>query len=437
MDGPLELMDGSTAAAAIEDKGKEEDDGDDRASIKRKKSSTRPKKKKFEERTLIITAEKAHKILRKISDEDALLMGFGRGVSATFVGVPTANAADNRLAPQTLPSTTLKVASTEGFPSMGQFTVLNSAGEIQTVSYNGLSNTCFTNCSGGRGTIPPGTRTGGRGDHPSWMIWTVLPVIPPPERPTMTVSPQRRGEDDLTYALFNIFKANQDLAKKVAQGCHASQLSPSYELLQFRVATYTSNDLQKQPKVKQRSGRETQGVIQKLKGKEGLVRQNMMGKRVDQSARTVITGDPTLSVEELGVPREIAMILTRPVPVTAENIDWCWQRIMMGPYEYGGANSIIKNIKGRKYIVDLKLTRDRSEIVLRKGMIIEVHLTDGDWLLFNRQPTLHRMGMMAHRVKVVSGSTFRLNESVTTPYNADFDGDTQMLFLCFLMFVEL
>lgn len=139
-----------------------------------------------------------------------------------------------------------------------------------------------------------------KGDQPCWMIWTVIPVIPPPERPTMTVSPQRRGEDDLTYALFNLFKANQELDKKIKQGAHASQISPSYELLQFRVATYTTNDLQKQPKVKQRSGRETQGAIQKLKGKEGLVRQNMMGKRVDQSARTVITGDPTLSVEELG-----------------------------------------------------------------------------------------------------------------------------------------
>lgn len=92
--------------------------------------------------------------------------------------------------------------------------------------------------------------------------------------------------------------------------------------------------MQKQPKVKQRSGRETQGAIQKLKGKEGLVRQNMMGKRVDQSARTVITGDPTLSVEELGVPLEIAMILTKPVPVTADNFDECWRRVLLGPFEY-------------------------------------------------------------------------------------------------------
>jgi len=326
---------------AADDKGKEEESvtEEEKASRRRKTSSTRKRKQKFQERQIIVTPEKAYNILRKISIENAKLMGFPED------------------------------------------------------------------------------------SHPSWMIWTVLPVIPPPERPTMTVSPQRRGEDDLTYALFNIFKANQELKKKIAQGCHASKLSANYELLQFRVATYTTNDLQKQPRVKQRSGREMQGVSQKLKGKEGLPRQNMMGKRVDFSGRTVITADPTLSAEELGVPLEIAMILTKPVPVTAENFDECWERVLRGPHVYGGANSIIKFIKGRKYIVDLKLTKDRNELILRKGMVIEVHLADGDWVLFNRQPTLHRMGMMGHRVRVVPGSTFRLNECTTTPYNADFDGE--------------
>ena len=124
-----------------------------------------------------------------------------------------------------------------------------------------------------------------------------------------------------------------------------------------------------------------------------------------------------------GVPLEIAMILTKPVPVTNDNFDDCWRRVLKGPFEYGGANSIIKMIKGRKHYVDLRLTKDRSELVLKKGMVIEVHIEDGDWILFNRQPTLHRMGMMAHRARIVNGSTFRLNESVTTPYNADFDGE--------------
>ena len=272
---------------------------------------------------------------------------------------------------------------------------------------------------------PEHARFMGFGDdqHPSWMIWTVLPIVPPAERPSIQMSAQRRGEDDLTCSLFAIIKANQELEKKISQGVHPSQLSPSYELLQYRVATYTTNDIQKQPKAKQRSGRESQGVVQKLKGKDGLVRGNQMGKRVNFSGRSVITGEPGLSVVEVGLPQEMAMILTKPIHVTAENMDECWERVLKGPYEYGGANSIVKRIKGTEYVVDLKLTRDRSEITLRKGMIIERHLQDGDWVIFNRQPTLHRMGMMAHRVRVWPNSTLGMNESVTPPYNADFDGD--------------
>ena len=262
----------------------------------------------------------------------------------------------------------------------------------------------------------------GEEQHPSWMIWTVLPIVPPSERPSIQMSAQRRGEDDLTCSLFAAFKANQELERKIAQGVHPSQLSPSYELLQYRVAIYTTNDIQKQPKAKQRSGRESQGVIQKLKGKDGLLRGNLMGKRVDFSGRSVITGDPNLSILEVGLPREMAMTLTKRIHVTADNMDECWARVLKGPFEYGGANSIIKRIKGTEYVVDLKLTRDRSNITLRKGMVIERHLENGDWVLFNRQPTLHRMGMMAHQVRVVDSSTLRMNESVTPPYNADFDG---------------
>lgn len=262
----------------------------------------------------------------------------------------------------------------------------------------------------------------GPDQHPSWLIWTAFPVLSPSERPSIQMNAQRRGEDDLTCAWFNIIKANQELEKAIASGCHPSQLSPKYELLQWRVGSAISNDLQRQPQAKQRSGRVQHGVTQGLKGKEGHVRGSQMGKRVDQSGRSVITGDPNLSVSEVGLPKEMAMILTKRITVTAENIDECWQRVMKGPFEYGGANAIIKNIKGREYVVDLKMARDRSEITLRKGQQIEVHLEDGDYILFNRQPTLHRLGMMAHRVKVVDTLTLRMNESTTPPYNADFDG---------------
>ena len=259
----------------------------------------------------------------------------------------------------------------------------------------------------------------GEGQHPSWMIWSsIVPIVPPSERPSIQMSAQRRGEDDLTCAAFNIFKSNAELEKKIAQGCQASQLSSNYQLLQFRVGTYTTNEMQKMPKAKQRSGRESQGIAQKLKGKEGLVRGHQVGKRVNFSGRSVITGDPSLSITEIGVPLEMAMVLTKPIPVTAENIDECLERVMIGPWVFGGASTIIKHIKGRQVIVDLKLAQTRTNTILRPGMTIEIHLENGDWLLFNRQPTLHRLGMMAHQVKIVPGSTLRMNECVTPPYNA-------------------
>ncbi len=192
------------------------------------------------------------------------------------------------------------------------------------------------------------------------MIFTVFPILPPSERPSIQMSAQRRGEDDLTCALFNILKQNHELEKKIAQGAHPSALNPQYELLQFRVGSFVTTDLQKAPAAKQRSGRVQQGVMQKLKGKEGLVRGNQMGKRVDQSGRSVITGDPTLSIREVGLPQKMAMILTKRVPVTPDNIDDCWKRVMKGPHEYGGANAIIKTINSREYVVDLKLGISKS-----------------------------------------------------------------------------
>lgn len=277
--------------------------------------------------------------------------------------------------------------------------------------------------------IPPEhAKLMGFGDNdPSWMIWTVLPIVPPSERPSIQMSPQQKGEDDLTCAAFAIKKCDAEVAKKIAQGCHASLLQPSAELLGFRVGTYTTNEMAKLPKAKQRSGRESQGIVQKIKGKTGLLRANLLGKRVDFSARTVITGDPNISIVQVGVPREIAMTLTVPVMVTDRNRDQCWEMIMKGPNEPGGANTIVKFFKGKRYVTELSLAQDRTDIMLKKGWIIERQLRDGDVVLFNRQPTLHKMGFMGHYVKIVESKTFRLNPSVTSPYNADFDG-------CFLFF---
>ena len=150
-----------------------------------------------------------------------------------------------------------------------------------------------------------------------------------------------------------------------------------------------------------------------------------MGKRVNFSARTVITSDPTININELRVPIKIATNLTIPEVVTPQNIEHLGQLVKNGRDKYPGANFVfpISNIElGRKVLpIDLRYRKEKVE--LRFGDIVERHIIDGDIVLLNRQPTLHKLSMMGHRVRILPYSTFRLNLSVTTPYNADFDGD--------------
>ncbi|KAH9165066.1 hypothetical protein AeNC1_018579, partial [Aphanomyces euteiches] len=163
---------------------------------------------------------------------------------------------------------------------------------------------------------------------------------------------------------------------------------------------------------------------QRLRGKEGRIRGNLMGKRVDFSARTVITADPNLAVDQVGVPRSIAMNLTVPERVTPFNMALMHELISRGPLEHPGAKYIIREDGNR---IDLRYIKSKSDLALKCGWIVERHLRDDDYVLFNRQPSLHKMSIMAHRVKVLDWSTFRLNISVTLPYNADFDGDEMNL----------
>ncbi|KAI8344064.1 hypothetical protein BC941DRAFT_407662, partial [Chlamydoabsidia padenii] len=162
----------------------------------------------------------------------------------------------------------------------------------------------------------------------------------------------------------------------------------------------------------------------RLKGKEGRLRGNLMGKRVDFSARTVITGDPNLSLDEVGVPRSIARNLTYPEIVTSYNIDKLQALVRNGPLEHPGAKYVIRDNGER---IDLRYRQRAGEIPLQLGYRVERHIVDGDVVIFNRQPSLHKMSMMGHRIRVMPYSTFRLNLSVTSPYNADFDGDEMNL----------
>jgi len=256
--------------------------------------------------------------------------------------------------------------------------------------------------------------------RPDWMICTVLPIPPPQVRPSVIQDNNQRSEDDLTHKLAEIVKTNNTyLQPKIDANAAKSVIDEWTNVLQYHIATLVDNQIPGVAPSAQRNGRPLKSIQQRLGSKEGRIRYNIQGKRVEFSARSVITPDPNISIAELGVPEKIAMNLTRPERVTLYNRNKLYRLIQNGPLKYPGAKTI-RRTDGR--IISLRHVNTK-EIVLNLGDIVNRHLMDNDPILFNRQPTLHRMSMMAHRVKVLTGKTFRLNVSVTAPYNADFDGD--------------
>ncbi|MHA1893027.1 MAG: DNA-directed RNA polymerase subunit A' [Candidatus Helarchaeota archaeon] len=262
--------------------------------------------------------------------------------------------------------------------------------------------------------------------RPEWMILTVLPVPPVCVRPSITLDSGVRSEDDLTHKLVDIIRINQRLRENIEAGAPQLIVEDLWELLQYHVTTYFNNEVSGIPPARHRSGRALRTLAQRLKGKEGRFRSNLSGKRVDFSARTVISPDPNLSINEVGVPIHIAKILTVPERITEHNIEEMNQLILRGPEEHPGANYVIRK-DGRR--IDLRFVKNREVTTesIEPGFIIERHLKDGDVVLFNRQPSLHRLSIMAHEVIVMPYKTFRLSLCVCPPYNADFDGDEMNL----------
>lgn len=255
--------------------------------------------------------------------------------------------------------------------------------------------------------------------RPDWMICTVLRIPPPQVRPSVVQDNNQRSEDDLTHKLFDIIKNDRSLQQKIENNASKNVIDEMTNVVQYHVATLVDNEIPGVAPSAQRSGRPLKSIQQRLGGKEGRIRYNIQGKRVEYSARSVITPDPNLSVAELGVPIEIAMNLTSPERVTAYNLDKLYKLVQNGADKWPGAKTIVR-ADGR--MISLKHVNTK-EIVLYNGDVVNRHLLDNDILLFNRQPTLHKMSMMAHRVKVLPYKTFRMNVLVTRPYNADFDGD--------------
>ena len=261
--------------------------------------------------------------------------------------------------------------------------------------------------------------------RPEWMVLTVLSIPPVTMRPSITLESGERSEDDLTHKMGDIVRINQRLFENINAGAPEIIFEDLWDLLQYHVTTFFDNNIAQLPPARHRSGQPLKTLTERIKSKEGRIRHNLAGKRTNFSARTVISPDPMLELFEVGVPFLIANKLTVPERVNEWNIQYLKKFVESGPDKYPGANYIIRPDGKKKKITDE--TKEASLEELQPGYIVERHLLDGDIAIFNRQPSLHRMSMMCHRVRILPGKTLRLNPAVCTPYNADFDGDEMNL----------
>jgi DNA-directed RNA polymerase subunit A' len=261
--------------------------------------------------------------------------------------------------------------------------------------------------------------------RPEWMIVTVLPVPPVSVRPSITLETGERSEDDLTHKLVDIIRINSKLEANINAGAPQLIIEDLWELLQYHVTTYFDNETANIPPARHRSGRPLKTLAQRLKGKEGRFRYNLSGKRVNFSARTVISPDPRIRIGEVGVPEAIADELTIPISITEWNLEECKKLIMSE--ERPHAVYIIRPDGKRLRVGETEEMKKELVENLKVGWIIERQAKNGDISIFNRQPSLHRISMMAHEILVLPGKTFRVNPVTIAPYNADFDGDEMNL----------
>ena len=270
-------------------------------------------------------------------------------------------------------------------------------------------------------------KLGVEGCRPEDLIITHVAVPPVTMRPSITLETGERSEDDITHKLVDVIRINKRLQNNIEIEAPDFIIDDLHELLQYHVATLFYNDMSNVPPARHRSGRSLKSLIERVQGKQGRFRQNLIGKRVNFSARTVISPDPNIGINEVGVPFIIAKKLSIPEEVNERNFEEMKQRIENGPDTHPGANYVYPPSGKRKRITEENQEEIFEDIAPGEGWKVERHLNDGDTVLFNRQPSLHRMSIMAHEVRVLPYRTFRLNLNVCAPYNADFDGDEMNL----------
>jgi len=260
--------------------------------------------------------------------------------------------------------------------------------------------------------------------RPEWAILSLLLVPSVTVRPSITLDSGERSEDDLTHKLSDIIRANQRLWENLNAGAPEVIIEDLWDLLQYHVTTFFDNNVSRIPPARHRSGQPLKTITERLKGKEGRIRQNLAGKRVNYSARTVVSPDPFININEVGVPYEIAKIITVAETVTTTNIESMKELIMRGD-QYPGANYVIRT-DGKKKRITVELKEELCKEI-QPGYKVERQLREGDIVLFNRHPSLHKQSLMAHLVRILPHRTFRLHPAAAAPYNADYDGDEMNL----------
>ena len=282
--------------------------------------------------------------------------------------------------------------------------------------------------------------------HPKDMILTRVPVPPVCIRPTV-VNDLKSGttEDDLTIKLTHIISMNAEIAKHGISNIKSQMILEDWDLLQLHCALYINSELSLPLNMKPKES--SRGIIQRLKGKKGRFRGNLSGKRVNFTARTVISPDPNLRIDQVGVPELVAKILTFPTRVNKANIEFMRKLVRNGAdvhpganflqekgsklrkfLKYGNRESLARNLKVNYCFIYMQRLMT-NHIFCQHGDLIVRHMIDDDIVLFNRQPSLHKLSIMGHRAKILPHRTFRFNECVCTPYNADFDGDEMNIHL--------
>ncbi|KAL6928650.1 DNA-directed RNA polymerase III subunit C1 (rpo31) [Hanseniaspora valbyensis] len=275
--------------------------------------------------------------------------------------------------------------------------------------------------------------------RPETYLWRYIPAPPVCIRPSVMMqdSPSS-NEDDLTVKLTEIVWTSSLIKQGMDRGIGINQMMEQWDYLQMSVAMYINSDSVNpaaMPGIQGIGGgssgnnskvKPIRGLCQRLKGKQGRFRGNLSGKRVDFSGRTVISPDPNLSIDEVAVPMRVAKVLTYPERCTRYNIKKLQKLIKNGPDVYPGANYVLKKYEDSRRNLRFG-NRENVAKQIQIGDIVERHIEDGDIVLFNRQPSLHRLSILSHYAKIRPWRTFRLNECVCTPYNADFDGDEMNL----------